>query len=256
MAETPDIAKVSRVAVFLRQIDKGENVRLLAKNACRIAENISPVELAAAGHRLLDEGYEPTIVNHLSAAFLLMRRYGQQRFGPKDQPQDGHILQRVSAEHAVFRCLAAELSEAATSPRAAECMSDTTAEYRRLVHVVSHLRAMKEHFEREDDVILPYLRRVGWTGLCVVAANDHTQLAAQIDCLTSLVTETHTLSPEDLQSVLVGCVSKFCSRLLEHLSFEDGLLWPVALVVIDDPDVWRRMKNICEEIGYCGIHMT
>jgi DUF438 domain-containing protein len=218
--------------------------------------NVSPVELAAAGRKLLDEGYAPAIVNHLSAAFLLMRRYAQQLSSPKDQSQDSHILQRVSAEHAVFRCLAAELSEVAAGLRATECLSDTATEYRRLAHVVSHLCAMKEHFEREDDVILPYLRRVGWTSLCAIAANHHAQLRAQIDCLTSLVTETQTLSPEDLQAALMDCVGRFCSRLLEHLSFEDGLLWPVALVVIDDPAIWIGMKTVCEEIGYCGIHVT
>jgi DUF438 domain-containing protein len=256
MAGTVDKAKVSRVAEFLRRIDRGENVRLLTKNACRIAEYISPVELVAAERSLLDEGYAPTLVNHLSTAFLLMRRYGQQLSGRRHESQDGHILQRVSAEHAVFRCLAAEMSEVAASLRAAECLSDTATEYRRLAHVVSHLHAMKEHFEREDDVILPYLRRVGWTGLCAVAANDHAQLRAQIDCLTSLVTETQTLSPEDLKAALVDCVVRFCSYLLEHLSLEDGLLWPIALVVIDDPAIWKGVKTVCEEIGYCGVHVT
>lgn len=256
MAGTVDKAKISRVADFLRRIDRGDDVRLLTKNACRIAANVSSVELAAAGRRLVDEGYAPAIVDSLSTAFLLMRRYAQQRSGPKDQSQDGHILQRVSAEHAVFRCLAAELSEVAASLQTAACVSDTAVEYRRLAHVVSHLCAMKEHFEREDDVILPYLRRVGWTSLCAVAADHHAQLAALIDCLTSLVTEPQALSPEDLRAALMDCVGRFCACLLEHLSFEDGLLWPVALVVIDDPATWQGMKAVCEEIGYCGIHVT
>jgi DUF438 domain-containing protein len=256
MARTVDKAKVSMVAEFLRQIDAGDDMRLLAKDANRIAENMSPAELAAAGCSLLDEGYAPTIVNHLSAAFVLMRTYEQQRSGPRDPSQDGHILQKVTAEHGVFRCLAAELSEASAGLRGVECISDTAAEYRRLMHVIDHLHAMKEHFEREDDVILPYLRRVGWASLCGVAETDHAQLSVQIDGLTSLVTETNALSPEDFQRALVGCIGRFCSCLAEHLSFEDGLLWPIALVVIDNPAVWRTMKTVCEEIGYCGIHVA
>lgn len=256
MAGTPDKAKICRVADFLRRIDRGDNIGFLVKSACRIAASVSAEELAAAGGRLLDEGYAPVIVNHLSAAFLLMRRYAQQMSSPKDYSQDGHILQRVSAEHAVFRCLAAELSEVARSLKTAQCISNTGVEYRQLAHVVSHLCAMKEHFEREDDVILPYLKRVGWSGLCAVAANDHAQLKAQIECLASLVTEIQTLSPEDFQAALMDCVGRFCSCLREHLSFEDGLLWPVTLVVIDDPAIWRGMKTVCEEIGYCGIHVS
>ena len=34
------------------------------------------------------------------------------------------------------------------------------------------------------------------------------------------------------------------------------LLWPLALVVINDPAVWDVMKSLCEEIGYCGVHVA
>jgi DUF438 domain-containing protein len=256
MARTVDKARVSMVAEFLRRIDRGDDIRILVKDANGVAENISPAELATAGRSLLDEGYAPTIVNHLSAAFLLVRKYGQQLSGPKDQSQGGHILQKVTAEHGVFRCLAAELSEMTVDLKIAEHISDTTAEYRQLAHVVNHLHAVKEHFDREDDVILPYLRRLGWANLCVVAEDDHTQLRAQIDSLTSLVMGTHGLGPEDFQTALVVCVGRFCLRLSEHLSFEEGLLWPIALVVIDDPAAWQSMKAFCEEVGYCGIHVA
>jgi DUF438 domain-containing protein len=256
MAKTLDKAKASMVAELLRRIDKGEEIRQLAIEAYRIAENIGPLELAAAGRSLLNDGYTSTIVDHLSAAFLLMRRYGQQLSGPKERSQERHILQRVTAEHAVFRCLAAELSDATARLRATECISDTSAEYRQLVHVVSHLCAMKEHFEREDDVILPYLRRLGWGSVCAVVENDHAQLNALIASLTSLVTGSQSLSPEAFQAALVRSVDRFFSCLSEHLSFEDGLLWPLALVVIDNPAVWRMMKTVSEEIGYCGIHVA
>ena len=254
MAKALDKAKASMVAELLRRIDRGDDIRVLAKDASRIAENISPAELAAAGRSLLDEGYAPAAINQLSAAFVLMRRYEQQVSGPKDQSQDGHILQRVIAEHGVFRCLAAELSEATADLRALDCILDTGSEYRRLIHVVDHLHAMKEHFEREDDVILPYLRRLGWANLCEVAEKDHAQLRADIDWLTSFVTAIQVCSREDFQTELAAGVGRFCSCLWEHLSFEDGLLWPIALVVIDDSAVWRAMTALCEYIGYCGIH--
>jgi DUF438 domain-containing protein len=256
MAKTPDKAKASMIAELLRRIDRGDDMRLLAKDASRIAEDTSPAELAAAERSLLDGGYAPTAVNQLSAAFVFMLRYEQQVSGPKDQSQDGHILQKVIAEHGVFRCLAAELSEATTDLRAMDCIFDTASEFRRLLHVVDHLGAMKEHFEREDDVILPYLRRLGWVNPCVVAENDHAQLRADIDWLTSFVTAIHVCSVEDFQAELAAGVGRFCSCLWQHLSFEDSLLWPIALVVIDDPAVWGAMKALCEEIGYCGIHVA
>ena len=256
MAKTPDKARASLIAELLRRIDRGDDMRLLAKDAGRIAEDIGPAELAAAEISLLDDGYTPTAVNQLSSAFVLMLGYERQISAPKTQFQDVHILQKVTAEHAVFRCLAAELSEATADLRDMEYILDTTSEYRRLIHIIDHLGAMKEHFEREDDVILPYLRKLGWANLCVAAENDHALLRADIDSLTSFVTGIQTVSPGDFQTELAAAAGRFCSCLSEHLSFEDGLLWPIALVVIDDPVIWRTMKALCEEIGYCGIHVT
>jgi DUF438 domain-containing protein len=256
MAKTPDKAKASMVAELLRRIDRGDDIRLLARDASQMAEDISSAELAAAELSLLDDGYTPTAINQLSSAFVLMLGYERQVSGPRDESQNVHILQKVTAEHGVFRCLVAELSEANADLRAMDYILDTASEYRRLIHVVGHLSAMKEHFEREDDVILPYLRRLGWANLCVVAENDHAQLRADIDWLTSFVTAPQVCSPEDFQRELAAGVGRFCSCLSEHLSFEDGLLWPIALVVIDDPTIWRAMKAVCEEIGYCGIHVA
>jgi DUF438 domain-containing protein len=256
MAKALDKAKASLIADFLRRIERGDDIGVVAKDAGRIAEDIGPAELAAAQRSLLDDGYAPTAVNQLSAAFVLIRRYEQRVSAPKDPSQDGHILQRVIAEHGVFRCLAAELSEATADLRAMDCILDTSSEYRRLIHVIGHLHAMKEHFEREDDVILPYLKRLGWASLCAVAENDHAQLRAYIDWLTSFVAAIQVYSPEDFQRELAAGVGSFCSCLSEYLSFEDGLLWPMALVVIDDSGIWRAMKAVCEDIGYCGIHVA
>jgi DUF438 domain-containing protein len=254
MAKTPDQAKASQVAEFLRRIDRTDDVRALARDASRIAETISPAELEAAQRRLLDDGYAPAAVSQLSTAFLLMRRYEQQVSAPSNRAQDGHILVKVMAEHGIFRCLAAELLEAAADLQALECISDTASEYRRLLHGIEHLHAMTEHFEREDDIILPYLRKRGWENLCVAAGNDHAQLKSHIHNLTAFVTSFQAISPAEFRAALGPGVSRFCACLAEHLAFEDDLLWPLALVVIDNPAVWETMKALAEEIGYCGIH--
>ncbi len=256
MARTPHQGKAATVAELMKRISCGEDMRVLAQEAGRLAADIGLEELAAAERSLLDAGYAPAVVNQLSTALVLLREYQRHVSGAKDELQDGHILQRVTAEHGMFRCLAAELREAAADLAALECLSDTVSEFRRLVHALDHLSAMKEHFEREDDVILPYLRKLGWTGLCAVAEDDHARLRAYLDYLAFFVTGIQSLPPANFQTQLAAAVGKFCTCLTEHLAFEDGLLWPLALVVIDNPATWRTMKALCQDIGYCGIHVA
>jgi hypothetical protein len=40
----------------------------------------------------------------------------------------------------------------------------------------------------------------------------------------------------------------------EHFLYEDDLFYPISLVVIDDVNVWESIKELCDEIGYCGAH--
>ena len=34
---------------------------------------------------------------------------------------------------------------------------------------------------------------------------------------------------------------------------ENYIFLPLAVELIDDPNVWTRMKGLCDELGYCGL---
>jgi DUF438 domain-containing protein len=254
MEQKCDPSKARALVQLLQRMDGGENIKLLAKEAGQIAPKIGPAEMAAAERRLLDSGYTEAAVTQLSAAFVLMGVYERQKDRSPGASADSHILQRVSAEHGIFRCLAVELGDALEDVMGLSEISDTSSEFRRLAHAVRHLRAINEHFDREDDVILPYLKARGWTSLCQLVAKDHTQLKASVVNLAGLIATFEALEPEDFKSHLAAGVTSFCRCLSEHLSFEDGLLWPLMLVVVDKPGTWKTIKALCDEIGYCGVH--
>jgi DUF438 domain-containing protein len=50
-------------------------------------------------------------------------------------------------------------------------------------------------------------------------------------------------------------VKTLCPILKEHLFYEDHILYPVAVAMIDNQAFWDKMHQICDEIDYCGIHM-
>ncbi|MFC1766256.1 hypothetical protein ACFL6U_29795 [Planctomycetota bacterium] len=45
-----------------------------------------------------------------------------------------------------------------------------------------------------------------------------------------------------------------CPLLQEHLAFEDGLLYPMALVLIDNEATWKTIKTLEEQVDYSGVH--
>lgn len=247
-------SKTRALVRILRRIDEGEDLRLVAQEAGQIAENVGPGEMAAAQDRLRKSGYPDLVIAQLSAAFVLAGVYERQRSRSIDSSPPPDILQMVTAEHAMFRALAGQLVRVLEDIQTLDSMTDTSVEYRRLVHTVRHLRGMNEHFDREEDAIFPYLRRQGWAALCRMAAADHEKLRNHVGRLTVLVGMSGEFQLQEFRSRLTREISGFCQHLHEHLSFEDGLLWPMALVVIDDPTTWKTITALCDEIGYCGIH--
>ncbi len=249
-----DQAKTLALVQLLKRMNGGREIKLLTKEASEIGTTVSPTEIAAAEGRLVDSGYPTETVTQLSAAFVLMGIYERQSSRLRDRSVDSHILQRMNAEHAMFHCLGADLGDILDDIMRLDEISDTSSEFRRLAHAVRHLGPMKEHFDREEDVILPYMAAQGWAGLCQSIATDHAQLRAYIENLVRLVATFAELATLSFKSQLAASIVGFCECLSEHLSFEDGLLWPLMLIVIDDPATWETIKALCDEIGYCGIH--
>jgi len=41
------------------------------------------------------------------------------------------------------------------------------------------------------------------------------------------------------------------ATLRDHIFKENNILYPTALKVIEEPDVWKEMNLECDKIGYC-----
>ncbi|MHC4517114.1 MAG: DUF438 domain-containing protein, partial [Planctomycetota bacterium] len=176
MANTCDNAKTRRLFGLLKRIDRGDDLKSLCKDAGRLADNLAPNDIATAERRLLDSGYSPEVVQQLSATFVLMGLYNRQGETPSGCLPDDHVLRKVTVEHDLFRCFAAELKKVSDDIAGLKSLSDVSSEFRRLVHVVGHLSAVKEHLQREEDIIFPHLKKRGCVGVCRAAESDHAKI--------------------------------------------------------------------------------
>jgi DUF438 domain-containing protein len=118
-----------------------------------------------------------------------------------------------------------------------------------------HLSAIKEHIEREEDVIFPYLKKHGWDGLCLTAQSEHARIGIDIGNLAALVKSFDDIELHEFKAFLNKVVKRLSPIMLDHFSYEEEIFWPIALVVIDDTEVWNKIKSLCDEIGYCGVHV-
>jgi hemerythrin-like domain-containing protein len=147
-----------------------------------------------------------------------------------------------------------DLNEVVETIRNLHCLTDVSSEFRNLGHILGHLSVVKEHIDREEDVIFPYLRKAGWAKLCQSALNEHGKIRIDIDNLLALMISFNEIGFDDFKGWLITIVHRFSPLVREHLSYENELLYPISLLAIDDPNVWLRIKALCDEIGYCGAY--
>jgi DUF438 domain-containing protein len=254
MANTYESRQAQTLTRLLRRINEGEDPNLLRKEAHRLLTNVDPRDIATAEQNLIKDGYPVKIVQLLSATFMLMGITEEQSDNPRTSLPANHILQMVMVEHDLIRCFLGDLNDTAESIQCLSHLTDVNSEFHKLAHITEHLNAMKEHIEREDDVIFPYLRKYGRMSLCQAVQDDHTKIVSEIDKLVMLIVSFNKIRLEEFKSRLVTITGCLTAIMLEHLCQEDSILYPIALWIIDDVEIWEEIKAVCDEISYCGIH--
>jgi DUF438 domain-containing protein len=241
------------LAGLLKSINDGYDPKLLRQKAFHLAKNVEPSDIAAAEQMLIDEGCSSHVAKQLSATFILMGLHREDDNTKSNLPYD-HILRKINVEHELARCFLADLKKVTASIWDIDNLTDVNSEFIKLSHIILHLAAMKEHIDREENVIFPFLTKYGWPGLCRAAEADHFKIRTDIDNLLELTTSINTVKPEDFKVWLISISKRLSATMLEHFLYEDDLFYPISLVVIDDVNVWEAIKELCDEIGYCGTH--
>ena len=240
---------------LLRRISKGEDPTILRKEATRLISDVCPQDIATAEQNLIESGLSAQLVQQLSSAFMLMGILEENSTSIKARLPYSHILRKVMAEHEITRCYLADLETVVKEIDAMEKVTDVCSEFRRLAHITEHLNAMEEHIEREEDIIFPFLKKHGWRTLCRTSENDHIYIRVAVDDLIKLIVTFRQQKDGRFKVKLKSIARYLLKRMRENLFQEDNILYPIALEIVNDENVWERMKCVCDDIGYCGLHV-
>lgn len=240
---------------FLIKLSKGRDKSGLRKQADRLIDSVSPLDFARAEHNLMQNGIPPRRIQQLSTSFIMMGLAEREKSDLRLRLPDYHILRKVMAEHEMLRCFLADLEEVAERIYHTSHLSPTSGELMQLSHIAEHLNSLEEHIGREDDVLFPALKERGWKSLFCRIESEHTYIQMAVDDLLKLIMVFEKMPFSNFKTKLMSTVRYLCPLLREHLFHEDRVLFPLAVSTMDDEKLWQRLRRICNEIGYCGIHL-
>lgn len=243
------------LASLMMQMNAGKSPRNFYQQVNRLLSSIGPHDIANAENHLMKTGLSARRVHQLSAAFLLAGILEGNKTDLRKRLPEGHLLRKIIAEHEMIRCFLADLEEVNGRIHKMNSLGDTSSEFMRLSHIAEHINALEEHLDRENDVIFPYLKQHGWDTLCRSVENDHVYLQLSINDMVKLISTFRSTPLAVFKKRLNSLVSYFCPALREHLFHEDYILFPLAVEMTHDKTIWDKLKKICDEIDYCGIHL-
>ncbi len=255
MGKTQPSSHRKALAKLLQKINKSTNIDQLRQEAHDLFPRILPGELEQAQKDLIKSGYSEHLARHLSASFLLMGVCDENgAVDIRDCIPANHVLRLCIAEHDLLRCFLADLEDVNKEIQDSKQLTDISSPFRKLCHIIEHLDAIRQHFEREDDMIYPYLAKFGWTSLTQTSQGDHVYIKIAISDLVRLIASFDEKRLKDFK-IRLNSISKYLiESLTDHLTQEECLIFPVAVEIIRDPNVWSQIKDLCDEMGYCPMH--
>lgn len=245
---------IFKIVSLLQRINTGENLITLRHEAQQLISTVKPSDINWAEQFLLDNGYPAKLAQQLISAFVLMGLLDKNQKGLRADLSSDHLLYLISTEHDLMRCYISDLIDITGQINKLSAISEVSIEYRRLTHLAMHLNPLKEHFYREHDIIFPYLSKYGLADLCKIAINNHELILIEIRDLVCLTLQLENIELEDFKLSLSDTTNRLTCLMSDVLAQEDSILYPLALNAVEDHDLWKQLKQTCNEIGYCPTH--
>lgn len=239
--------RLLRLTAILKRLNDGGDPAAASEEAREFLASVSPTDLARAEQALLDDGWTPHELRHLCAIHLQVA--GDQRQAMKGKLAPGHILRTMLEEHEVILGVVDELAAVSRAIQAMDRYDGRRGELAGLVRVARQLAATDGHHRREEEVLFLELERWGISAPGRILGTQHAELRTYTRALLEMAEGVGHMDFDEFKNRLNVTTALISVTLRDHILTEDNILYPTALEVIDDEQVWDRMNEASYRIG-------
>lgn len=241
--------QVERVTQLLKRLNAGEDPAKVKKEAQEFLASIDPEDLSLAEQQLIEVGLAPEDLRRLCSAHLEMLRGEAGTMKTEEEP--GHVVSIMISEHQMILGFLDQLDALNEAIQGVESYDGERGEFQALRLVAEHLVGAEPHHQREEEVLFPQLEARGIFGPPQVMRVEHHDLRTRKEELKTLAENVASMDFDAFRRRLDAASKALVPTLREHIFKEDHILYPTALKVIKEPELWRDMALARDRIGYC-----
>jgi DUF438 domain-containing protein len=240
-------SKIEQLTELLKRLNSGEEPARVREEARDFLATVGPEELSFAEQQLVDAGLAPEDLRNLCAAHIEV--LGDRVSRMKASLPAGHVIHTMIQEHERILGFLDELETLNQTVQQEECA--VSADFERLEGIAAHLLGAEPHHQREEQVLFAELEKRGLFGPPRVMRMEHEELRGRKHALQELAGAGKEMEFKEFKKKLDAVAKFLVLTLRDHIFKENNILYPAALQVIPEAEVWQRMKLACDGIGYC-----
>ncbi len=120
-----------------------------------------------------------------------------------------------------------------------------------LRRIAEHLIGAEPHHQREEKVLFPKLQERELFGPPEAMRQEHKELRKYKHRLKELAKKVNKNNFANVKKELKVVSEFLVFNLRNHISKENDILYPMALQMIKEQELWQEMKTAADKIGYC-----
>jgi DUF438 domain-containing protein len=238
--------RVEAVSKLIKKYKNGGDPAQVKREAKAIFAHLRSDELTNIEDLLTQQGLKPQDLHEVYTLHLSNLHAELKQLVSAVEPW--HPIRTMIEEHEYILATLERLEKLNFRVQNAQAIDDDMAQ--QLKTLASDLLAAEHHHLREEEVIFPELTNRGIGGPVKIMAMEHDELRAKKRELNDLAAKpisnlaTFKEQLDDLADYLVY-------NLADHIYKENHILYPAAVRLINDYELWTELKRKCDEIGYC-----
>ena len=231
---------------FIMRLHKGEDSEKIKEEFKDVIKGLTPLDIARIEGMLIKEGMPREEIHMLCDVHLAAFRDAIENARP-DVPA-WHPIYILMEEHKSLVRFAEMLRGAVKQIQTSSTVEEDTLHH--INHIMEHFKEAAVHYEREENVLFPYIEKHGVTEPPAIMWMDHDVIRSMGKALKENLSHLKAgNAPEDMTEIMDSVIG-FAETLSSHFYKENNILYPTALRIIGAEE-WADIRTQFDEIGYC-----
>jgi len=239
-----------KVKELIMRLHQGEDPGAVKEEFKEVIKGLSPFQIAKIEGEMIKDGMPREEIHNLCDVHLAAMKDAIEGTAP--MVPEWHPLRVLLGEHREFLKAASQLRELAKQLKAASGKGEVADQIRKVSAIVGDFPMEELHYQREENVLFPYLEKHGVTEPPAIMWMDHDRIREMKKNISSLVSRSDGMDFSEFTRFFMEAALAYHEMVSSHFYKENNILFPSSVQVIEDAE-WKDIRKQFDDIGYFKV---